>query len=142
MSVFENITPIYAQALAEIHRKCFEVYWDEKAFLDLILLPTSVGLVCDKGFILCSKVLDEAEILTVCVLPDSRRQGIASSLLSQMADELKKQGIKNLFLDVDEQNKSAISLYEKNGFLFVSRRKGYYHTKNGVSDALIYKKEL
>lgn len=132
-------TPVYAQALASLHAMCFDEAWDKKAFEDLLALPTTKGFVCDVGFILCSVVADEAEILTLCVAPTERLKGYGDRLLDTMEQELQKLGVGALFLDVKETNTGARHLYHKHGFLPISRRKAYYHDG---ADALIFRKTL
>lgn len=87
------------------------------------------------GYVGVSWVLDEAEIGNICVHPDMRRHGFARALLTILISELQKRGIAQLFLEVDEENTGAISLYEKIGFECYSRRRGYY----GKTDALLYR---
>ena len=141
MLVF-NITPAYSTVLAQIHRQCFETYWDEAQFVQLLSLPTTHGLMCECGFILFSSVLDEAEIMTFCVLPHSRRLGIGRLLLEQMIAWAKSQQMRQIFLEVSEDNLPARRLYEKAGFVFLSKRPRYYHTPDGLKDALCLVKKI
>ena len=141
MLVF-NITPAYSAVLAQIHRQCFETCWDEAQFIQLLSLPTTHGLMCEFGFILFSSVLDEAEIMTFCVLLHSRRSGIGRFLLEQMVEWAKSQHIRQIFLEVSEDNMPARQLYEKAGFVFLSKRPRYYHTTNGLKDALCMVKKI
>ena len=140
MSQFEKITPAFADVLASLHQACFEKAWDKNAFLSLLCLPTTVGLVNDKGFILCSVCGDEAEILTIGVLPSERKKGIALALLTEMEFILKEMGVSYFFLDVNETNIPARNLYVKFGFKQVGVRKAYYKEKGQAFDALLLKK--
>lgn len=142
MSPFEPATRAYAPLMAALHAASFETPWSEQAFQDLLNLPTTIGLVNETGFILCTVVADEAEILTLCVRPDCRRRGIASALLHEMETCLKNRNAHHFFLDVRVSNQPALDLYVKNGFSQVARRRGYYATAVGPEDALILKKEL
>ena len=90
-----------------------------------------------------SYVLDTSELLYICVDKSIQSKGVASNLLNQSTLELKKINITELFLEVDTQNISAISLYKKLGFKQISMRKNYYKYKDGsTGDALVYKKLL
>lgn len=140
MSQFEKTTPAFAKALSALHACCFEKAWDEEAFRSLLSLPTTIGLLNDKGFILCSVCGDEAEILTVGVVPQARQQGIGLALLNEMQMLLKEKGVLNFFLDVNETNIPARSLYAKFGFKQVGLRKAYYEEKGMRFDALLLKK--
>ena len=142
MSQFEKATPFFASMLAQMHGMCFDKGWDEQAFSSLLSLPTTQGLLNHEGFVLCSVCRDEAEILTLGVLPEARRKKVGTHLLEDLFSLLKKQGIKTLFLDVDAQNKPAVLLYEKVGFEQVGMRKGYYTHGLQKHDALIFQKKL
>lgn len=130
----------YALPAHEIHKQCFENGWSEKEFLSLLNLPTSRLWMNEKGMLLCSHVADEMEILTFGIIPKYRRQGLGKQLLNQMFEYAKENKINEIFLDVAEDNIPAIKLYEKMGFEFTYRRKGYY--QNGKTDALIYTKQI
>jgi len=142
MFPFEKITPVFAPVLAKMHGLCFEKGWTEQAFSSLLCLPTTQGFLNHEGFILCSVCRDEAEILTVGVLPSSRRKKVATRLLECLCLSLKEQKIKTIFLDVDAQNEAAISLYTKSGFEQISVRKDYYAVGLEKHDALVFKKNL
>ena len=92
----------------------------------------------ENGFIVWRVTTDEAEIITIGVAPEMRRNGIAETMIILMEQELKKQNVVNVFLEVSEVNSAAIKLYEKMGFLVAGKRPKYY---DGV-DAIIMKKAL
>ncbi|MDR1361132.1 MAG: ribosomal protein S18-alanine N-acetyltransferase [Rickettsiales bacterium] len=92
----------------------------------------------DNSFVAWRAVLDEAELYHIAVHPDFRRGGIANSLLVCMENELKKQSVKKIFLEVRVSNKPAIELYKKNGYEQISVRKNYYYD-NG-EDAFVMSK--
>ncbi|MCF8474388.1 MAG: ribosomal protein S18-alanine N-acetyltransferase [Emcibacter sp.] len=90
------------------------------------------------AFLLWRAVLDEAEILMICVLPEYRGRGHGGKMLEVLYDNLAIEGVHEVFLEVSENNKAAIALYQKNAFKIVGRRKNYYGDK-GIQqqDALI-----
>jgi len=141
MLVFE-ITPAYTEVLAQMHCQCFDTYWDEAQFIQLLSLPTTHGFMCECGFILFSKVLDEVEILTFCVLPQSRCMGIGRLLLMQLMEWAKAHHMNRIFLEVSEENWPARHLYEQVGFTFLSKRPRYYQTPDGFKDALCFVKKI
>ena len=122
-----------SKTLAAMHAQCFDKPWTEKTFHDLLFLPTTYGMWCEAGLLLTSCVCDEAEILTLCVLPQYRRQGVAGALLDAMADRLKKQHVRKMFLEVAADNQAAIDLYKKHGFTQMGQRKGYYEGKDALT---------
>jgi ribosomal-protein-alanine N-acetyltransferase len=148
ISVSDNIV------LAKIHQASFSDGWSESSFQNMLMDPTFFGFIIghekngqkqDCGFILCRRILEEIEIITLCVSPEHRRFGLgklliiemikqAGFLLKQEADYL--ESIK-IFLEVAENNTTAIHLYSAFGFEKISRRSKYYRTPNGNIDAHI-----
>jgi ribosomal-protein-alanine N-acetyltransferase len=77
---------------------------------------------------------DEAEILTVGVIPAARRQGVGSALVHDLLDEARRREANVVFLDVRVANEDAQRIYTREGFVVVGRRRGYYD--NGRTDSL------
>jgi len=75
-------------------------------------------------------------ILTLCVLPDWRRRGIADALLSECEQ---KMGLPLVKLTVRRGNIPAINLYKKLGYIQTDIWSRYYH--NG-EDGLVLEKKL
>ncbi|MBQ7055696.1 MAG: ribosomal protein S18-alanine N-acetyltransferase [Alphaproteobacteria bacterium] len=124
--------------LANLHAKCFpNKPWSANDFADLKKSGCEI-IASQNGFIVWRAVADEAEIISVGVAPDARRAGIAAAMLGIMENELKKNGIKNIFLEVAENNQPARQLYKNNGYNEIGVRPKYY---DGV-DAIMMKKEL
>lgn len=84
-----------------------------------------------KGFLVYSQVLDEAEIIIIWVVSGSRNQGLGSKLLNEFLKICRSANINKAFLEVAENNYSAIKLYEANGFREIGRRRAYYTRSNG-----------
>lgn len=101
---------------------------------------TIVAKECGKvvGYASFSYVLDEAELIKVVVDRGHRRQGVASALLQKSFYELKKSGVKSIFLEVRVDNESAKKCYEKLGFEHYYTRQKYY---NGI-DAMLYRLKI
>ncbi|HEY5338988.1 MAG TPA: GNAT family N-acetyltransferase, partial [Rhizomicrobium sp.] len=120
--------------------ECFPEAWDEAALAGLIAAPGSFALVAQGavGFVLVRVALDEAEILSICVSPVARRQGLASSLLQAAGIRATQMGARQMFLEVVTDNVAAKSLYQTHGFHPVGQRKAYYQ---GI-DALVLKADL
>ena len=81
----------------------------------------------------------EADVLTVAVLPDFTRRGIASQFMGELEIWSRGKGAPAMMLEVGVNNASAIALYEKLGYQNISTRKGYYGP--GL-DAFVMRKEL
>jgi ribosomal-protein-alanine N-acetyltransferase len=79
-------------------------------------------------------VADEAEILTIGVIPAARRHGVGTELLGELIDEARRRAAGVVFLDVRLANEDAQRIYTREGFTVVGRRRGYYD--NGRTDSL------
>ena len=91
------------------------------------------------GFAGIKNVLDEADIMNVVTKKDIRNSGIGSALFSAIIDYAKSNNVKKITLEVNENNLSAIHLYEKFGFIKIAERKKYY---NGTDTAIIMQLNL
>ena len=67
----------------------------------------------------CCKIARRGIILRVAVHPDYQGRGIATQLLRQSFQELKKKDLDEVELDVDIVKAGARRLYEKMGFRIV-----------------------
>ena len=124
--------------LANLHAKCFpNKPWSADDFADLKKSGCEI-IASQNGFIVWRAVADEAEIISIGVAPDARRAGIAAAMLGIMENELKKNGIKSIFLEVAEDNLPARQLYKNNGYNEIGIRPKYY---DGI-DAIMMKKDL
>ena len=117
--------------------------WSYKTILEL-LAQDSVKLLMvyqsDKvvGYCLYQVVFEQAEILRIGTHPDYQRQGIASKLFTTLNQQLEALKVESLLLEVRADNAPAIALYERQGFLTIHQRRGYYSQPNQpASDALI-----
>jgi ribosomal-protein-alanine N-acetyltransferase len=81
----------------------------------------------------------EADVLTVAVLPDYTRQGIATHFMNELEKWSQSKQALAMMLEVGVENASAIALYEKLGYQTIATRKNYYG--QGL-DAFVMRKEL
>ena len=81
----------------------------------------------------------EADVLTVAVLPDYVRQGIATYFMNELEKWALLKQAPAMMLEVGVENVGAIALYEKLGYQKISTRDNYYGP--GL-DAFVMRKEL
>lgn len=91
------------------------------------------------GFAGLKRIVDEADIMNIVVKKSYRNNGVGSLLLENLISTAKLLNLKTITLEVNENNLSAIKLYDKFDFNHIGIRKKYY---NGESDAIIMKKNL
>ena len=126
------------EKLSDLHKKCFPSRpWSADDFRDLKKSGCEI-IMSENGFIVYRTVADEAEIITIGVNPEMRRNGIASAMIGIIEKTIKNQGIKKIFLEVASTNEPAKKLYENTGYKTVGIRPKYY---DGV-DAILMAKDL
>ncbi len=88
------------------------------------------------GFALGRIVASEAELLLLAVRRSSQGKGVGQMLLDRFASVAASKGAEQLHLEVRQGN-HAISLYSRNGYREVGRRRNYYSGRDGqLFDAL------
>ena len=71
----------------------------------------------DAEYIATGRMLYDGHIGRMAVLPEFRGQGIGSSMLNELINLAKQQGLKEVFLHAQT---SAIEFYQKHGFIISS----------------------
>lgn len=132
-----------SSALAEMHEHSFGRGWSETEFEGLLqqdkvrafigLERSIFGRLKPVGFVLFRSVEDEAEILSLGVMPDKRRRGLGRQLMDETLRELYRERVSRLHLEVDARNQAALALYRTLDFDIVAERKGYY--RQGLKEA-------
>ncbi len=88
------------------------------------------------GFALGRIVAQEAELLLLAVRRSSQGKGVGQMLLDRFGSVAASKGAEQLHLEVRHGN-HAISLYSRNGYREVGRRRNYYNGRDGqLFDAL------
>jgi ribosomal-protein-alanine N-acetyltransferase len=91
------------------------------------------------GLVLARVAADEAEIITLAVLPAARRGGLGRALLEAALAVSAARGAAWMFLEVAPANTPARGLYAAAGFAEVGRRRRYY---SDGGDALVLRRDL
>lgn len=131
------LAPEHSEAAASLYRLIFpqpwERPWSSDEFSALLATPGCFGVVLldnagDRpcGLILLRVAADEAEILTIGVVPQQRRRGGAARLLERAMAECAARGVGVVFLDVADDNEPARRFYVRQGFKEIGARPSYY----------------
>jgi ribosomal-protein-alanine acetyltransferase len=138
----EHATTRQLDRLYEIEKECFQKEaFTKRQIAYLLSAYNSVSLVAKVnseiiGFIISVVILERnalvGHILTLEVLPQHRRKGIAQQLLQEIDKILKEKGVKACRLEVRENNLAALKLYQKLGYLKVAKLKDYYGNAHGI----------
>jgi ribosomal-protein-alanine N-acetyltransferase len=135
-------------ALVEaIEREGQDAPWSRRIFEDCMNVGYDCRIIlCERervGFVIVSRVLDEAHLLNIVLDASWRARGIAREVLTMLQEELIQQGLSLLYLEVRESNTAARRLYEKLGFRISGFRERYYRTRDGGrEDAVLMSKQL
>jgi len=133
-------TPATPAALAALHARCFTAPppWSAAAFAGTLDQPGAVLIARPAAFLLGRIAAGEAEVLTLAVAPECRRQGLGAALLAEFLYTAAHRGAERAFLEVAEDNAAARALYARAGFRPVGRRRGYAEGPDGARiDALV-----
>jgi ribosomal-protein-alanine N-acetyltransferase len=126
--------------IMEIERSSFSTPWSEISFLGEIYKKNAFSNVTlfegnIIGYICVNYLLHESHILNLAVHELFRRRGVATILMNDTLNELKKKGCVFIYLEVRASNAGAKKFYELFGFTVESIRKKYY--ANPDEDALL-----
>lgn len=120
--------------------------WSKSVFSDCLTDQyEAYGLRQDDEFIglyVALFVLDEATLMDIGVSSDMQGKGLSNKLMAHFITRCVDNNMQCIWLEVRATNGVAISLYQKQGFELIERRKGYYDTVDGKEDALIMKLTL
>ena len=146
-TVVTELPTAAAIPLAAMHAVCFpEEPWNA-AVMDRLRALGVFGRLAwqDKepiGFVLVRDLGDEAEVLSLGVLPAARRRGVGRALLAAVVAEAERRGLASVVLEVAAANTPARRLYAGAGFVQVGRRPGYYRHLGEGGDGLILRRAI
>lgn len=120
-----------SEAIHDLERECLSPPWtrltiekllsDTKYFCIVAVVETRII-----GHAIAWNVGDEGEIDRLAVANAWRRRGIGVRLLDELLSIAYSRGVRELFLEVRENNVAAQQLYRGRGFEIVGARRGYY----------------
>lgn len=147
---YASCTEVYA--IFKIEQKCFpgKISYSKRLLENLILKANNTCLVEKKenvirGFIIVTYRSGSltCSIETIDVDPAFKNKGIGVKLLKAAEIEMVQKGMSWSQLEVSEGNEAALSVYEKAGYKFKEKLKGYYKFEhNGTCNAIRMVKSL
>jgi ribosomal-protein-alanine N-acetyltransferase len=130
------------ESVIEINRRCLPENYASFFFMDTFQNCPSAFRVAQVGtqivgYIMCRiehgfsdirrlKFVRKGHIISVAVMPEYRRAGIASELVKQALEALQEMKADECYLEVRATNETAIKLYEKLAFSLARRVSHYY----------------
>lgn len=137
-----DMTSNHISEIALLEKECFSTPWSENALIEELNNSNSYFLVAfaDKvlGYIGVQEICGEAYITNVAVLKEYRKNGIGRKLLRSAIKGAQSRNCEFITLEVRENNKSAIALYESEEFKIAGIRKNFY--TNPIENGIIYTK--
>lgn len=141
-----NMTEADLDEVMAIETDIYAYPWTRGIFHDCM----RVGYLCHvleqddgiKAYSVLSIGVAEAHVLTLCVRPDSQRQGLGRMMMEHMLELASQAGAETMLLEVRPSNASAIRLYHQLQFNEVGTRPDYYPSAEGREDALIMARSL
>ena len=133
----EKMNLNHLNELQEILISDFDDFWSFSTLKEELANENSsyiIGKINNEiiGFAGLKIIFDQADIMNIVIKKTYRNQGIGTLLLENLILLAKDLNISTLFLEVNEQNKPAIHLYEKLGFKKLGVRKKYYNNNNRI----------
>lgn len=141
------------ESICDIERKSFPTSWPKSSFEHLLLCESNIFMVATKeeevvGYAIATveknfsfkRIFEKkGHLLKIAVDEGMRRQGIGSSLLRGVIENLKDRGIDSIKLEARVQNDEARRFYKRQGFEEEELMKNYY--PDGA-DAVSMEKEI
>jgi ribosomal-protein-alanine N-acetyltransferase len=136
-----------AARLAALHARAFDKPWSAAELARLLDNDTAFAVMAnhngaEAGFALGWAAAGEAELLTVAVAPEARRQGVGAALVTAMGVTALVRGAASMHLEVAENNAPARALYIKLGYEEAGRRRDYYAGEGDKIDAIVMRRTL
>jgi ribosomal-protein-alanine N-acetyltransferase len=150
-----KFVPDDLQNVMQINRVCLPENYTDFFFIDLQQRFPETFIVAEEdgkllGYIMCrievglsniglGGLIRKGHVVSIAVLPQSRRKGVAQAIINRALDGMRFYKAKLGFLEVRVTNEPAISLYKKLGFEVTRTNNGYY---SDGEDAYVMTKKL
>lgn len=133
------------ERLWEIDQICFQpgIAYSQMELSGFITRRNAITLVADfpegegteaetpeiAGFIVAQPFRKTGRILTLDILPEARRHGLASRLMEEAEERIRKRGCTEMYLETAVNNQAAIKLYLKLGYQILRTLPAYYQAQ-------------
>lgn len=137
----EKMTLQHVDEVVKIEQQLYSDPWSKKSFLYEVMgnqfSAPSIMLLDNKiiGYCIVWKIFGEFHIANIAIHPNYQGNGYGTYFLTEIMKE--NDGLEYAILEVRETNHTAIHIYEKLGFVKISKRFSYY--SNG-ENALVMRK--
>lgn len=136
-----TLKPEDVPGMLEIERLGYSHPWSEGVFLDSFRPDYRLWGACHEdslvGYAVVVCVLDEVQLLNLCVHPHCRGLGAGRLLLQHVISEAARERMNQVLLEVRLSNRVATRLYRGEGFEEIGRRPCYYPAPSGREDARV-----
>ncbi|MFB3889565.1 MAG: ribosomal protein S18-alanine N-acetyltransferase [Candidatus Bathyarchaeia archaeon] len=143
------------QSVMQINRVCLPENYTDMFFIDLHERFPETFIVAEEngaivGYVMCrievglsnfglGGLIRKGHVVSIAVLPENRREGVATTLIKAAMDGMVQYKAKQIFLEVRVTNAAAIDLYRKLGLEVTRTISGYY---SDGEDAYVMSKKL
>lgn len=150
-----KFVPDDLQSVMQINRICLPENYTDFFFVDLHQRFPETFIVAEEdgkiaGYIMCrievglsnfgfGGLLRKGHVVSIAVLPQNRRKGIAKALIKRALEGMVNYKAKQGFLEVRVTNEPGITLYRKLGLEITRTINGYY---SDGEDAYVMTKKL
>jgi len=131
----ENYTDFFFIDLHQRYPETFIIAEENNKFLGYIMCRIEIGL----SNIGLGGLTRKGHIVSIAVMPQTRRRGVAQAIINQALEGMKYYKAKQAFLEVRVTNEPAIALYKKLNFEISRTIPGYY---SDGEDAYVMTKKL
>jgi len=131
----ENYTDYFFMDLHDRFPEAFIVAEEDGAVVGYIMSRVDVSL-SNLGL---GGLIRKGHVVSIAVIPQSRRKGVAQALISAAMDGMQFYKAKQCYLEVRVTNEAGIKLYKKLGFEISRTCNGYY---SDGEDAYVMAKRL
>lgn len=133
----------FFEEMYKIHKEAFnDEALTRSEFLEEILCPSRryfIGVDGNEvvGYIGAWNTKSDYSIISIAIKKECQGLGYAKQLIKRVEEDAKMHSIYAISLEVNEENKKALSLYRSQGFMVTNTRKNYY--KGGKSAHIMWK---